>query len=73
MAERGWTTAAVVTSDYHLTRALWIAADLGMQAVGAAAASPNRWGARLRAYGRETVSWRSMRCAGCGRIEVRMT
>lgn len=57
MAERGWTTAAVVTSDYHLTRALWIAADLGMQAVGAAAASPNRRGARLRAYGRETVSW----------------
>ena len=57
MAERGWTTAAVVTSDYHLTRALWIAADLGMQAVGAAAASPNRWGARLRADGRETVSW----------------
>ena len=57
MAGRGWTTAAVVTSDYHLTRALWIAADLGMQAVGAAAASPNRRGARLRAYGRETVSW----------------
>ena len=57
MDDYGFNSALVVTSDYHLTRALWIAADLGMQAVGAAAASPNRWGARLRAYGRETVSW----------------
>lgn len=57
MAGRGWTTAAVVTSDYHLTRALWIAADLGMRAAGVAAASPNRRGARLRARGRETASW----------------
>ena len=32
MAARGLSTAIVVTSDYHLTRALWLARDQGLDA-----------------------------------------
>ena len=36
MDERGWTSAIVVTSDYHLQRALWLARDAGIEASGIA-------------------------------------
>ena len=57
MAEHGWHSAIVVTSDYHLQRALWLARDLGMNACGAAAKSNPRLRKRVRARLREIVSW----------------
>lgn len=57
MGERGWASAAVATSDYHVERSLWLARDVGMDACGIPAQSPkSAWGflyARLR----ETCSW----------------
>ena len=70
MAARGWSRAAIVTSDYHLQRALWLARDLGMCASGVAAPSPRRRASRLTNRAREAVSWalyavrRARRCAG---------
>ncbi|MCL6637691.1 MAG: YdcF family protein [Alicyclobacillus sp.] len=40
MARHGWRTAVVVTSDYHLPRALAVARRLGMEVSGCAARSP---------------------------------
>ncbi len=57
MAARGWRTAAIVTSDYHLQRALWIARDLGMDACGVAARSNPKPRKRIKSRLRETVSW----------------
>lgn len=56
MAERGRTRALIVTSDYHLTRAMWIARDLGMRAWGFPAPGPSGAHA-LRARAKETLSW----------------
>ena len=57
MAENGFETAAVCTSDYHLRRALWIAEDAGIDATGIAAASPDRLRSRVLGRLRETCSW----------------
>ena len=57
MEAQGWRSAVVVTSDYHVQRALWIARDEGVRAVGAAAPSPDRPGAWMGARLRECVSW----------------
>ena len=57
MAAQGWRSAIVVSSDYHVQRALWIARDQGVQAVGAAAPSPDRLVAWMGARLRECVSW----------------
>ena len=57
MEAQGWRSAIVVTSDYHVQRALWIARDEGVRAVGAAAPSPDRPGAWMGARLRECVSW----------------
>ena len=57
MAEHGWKSAILVTSDYHLQRALWLARDLGMNACGAAAKSNPRLRKRIKARLRESVSW----------------
>ncbi|MDO5324125.1 MAG: YdcF family protein [Clostridia bacterium] len=57
MAAHGWHSAIVVTSDYHLQRALWLARDLGMNACGAAAKSNPRLRKRVKARLRESVSW----------------
>ena len=57
MAEHGWRSTIVVTSDYHLQRALWLARDLGMIAYGAAAKSNPRLMKRVKARLRESVSW----------------
>ena len=57
MAEAGWRSAILVTSDYHLQRALWLARDLGMEVCGAAAKSNPNPLKRIKARLRESVSW----------------
>ena len=48
-------TVLVVTSDYHLPRALRIARDKGLNAVGAG--SPTYWVWRFKNHTREFLSW----------------
>lgn len=57
MEENGWKSAVVVTNDYHVERALWIARDVGVRATALAAPSPDTLGARTVARLRESVSW----------------
>ena len=57
MDARGLTTAIIVTSDYHLTRALWLAKDQGLNAIGAAAPGNITWGQRIESRFRESLSW----------------
>jgi len=57
MADRGWRTAAVVTNDYHMERALWIARDAGLEACGLPAPSPKKPWTVIVSRCRETVSW----------------
>lgn len=57
LRNRGWRRAAMVTSDYHLTRALWIARDLGMEVCGAAAPSPGGFRSFMLNRMREAASW----------------
>jgi uncharacterized SAM-binding protein YcdF (DUF218 family) len=57
MKARGLETAIVVTSDYHLTRALWLARDRGLDAIGAAAPGNITWGQRIESRFRESLSW----------------
>ena len=57
MGERGWTTAAVATSDYHVQRSLWLARDAGIDACGIPAQSPKSLWGFLYARLRETCSW----------------
>jgi uncharacterized SAM-binding protein YcdF (DUF218 family) len=55
MGERYLLKALIVTSDYHLPRALAIAADLGINAQGAGSASrPEMW---WKNHLREGLSW----------------
>lgn len=57
MRERGWSTALVCTSDYHLTRAVWIAQMEGVSAFGLSAPSPKPLGVWLFSRLRECASW----------------
>lgn len=57
MAERGMRRAALVTSDYHLTRALWIARDLRLEVCGVAARGSRRLLPAMKARLNETMSW----------------
>lgn len=57
MARNGWRTAAVCTSDYHLTRALWLARDVGLDATGIPARSTRDPISFARGRLRETCSW----------------
>ena len=57
MRERGWTSALVATSDYHVERSLWMARDAGIEARGLAAATPKTFRAYWWGRMRETVSW----------------
>lgn len=57
MAANGLQTAAVCTSDYHLRRALWIAADVGIPATGIAAKSPKKLDTLVLNRLRESASW----------------
>jgi uncharacterized SAM-binding protein YcdF (DUF218 family) len=55
MAERGLRTALVVTSDYHVARALALCARLDIEATGVGSASePAYW---VKNHGREALSW----------------
>ena len=57
MDERGWKSAVVVTSDYHLQRALWLARDAGIDACGIPAESPHPLPMRLKDRVREACGW----------------
>ncbi len=57
MEENGWETCIVTTNAYHLTRAMWIAKDAGLDAQGAAALNNITLKTRLRLRMREAVSW----------------
>ena len=57
MEQNGWQSAAVVTNDYHVERALWIARDQGIEACGIAARSPDRPSTVIISRLRETASW----------------
>lgn len=48
-------TVLIVTSDYHLPRAMALAEDMGLQATGAGAETlPEYW---VKNYGREALAW----------------
>jgi uncharacterized SAM-binding protein YcdF (DUF218 family) len=57
MDARGWRTAAVCSNNYHLTRALWLARDAGLEATGIAAPSTRDPVSFARGRLRETCSW----------------
>ena len=57
MAANGWRTAALCTNNYHITRALWLARDLGLDATGIAAPSTKDALSFARGRLRETCSW----------------
>lgn len=57
MEEKGFKTCIVTTNAYHLTRAMWIAEDTGLDAQGAAAQNNITLQTRARLRMREAVSW----------------
>ena len=57
MAQQGFESATVITSEYHLTRALWIARDQGLIAYGAPAAGADFFPKQFETHFRETLSW----------------
>ena len=57
MEENGMSDAIVVTNAYHLTRAMWIARDEGLNAQGAAAANNDLLITRVKLRFREGLSW----------------
>ena len=57
MDREGWSTCIVTTNAYHLTRAMWIARDEGLDAQGAAALNNLTLRTRTKARFREAVSW----------------
>lgn len=55
MEQRGLSRATVVTSDYHVARALSLCRQVGIEATGAGSESkPEYW---LKNHVRETLSW----------------
>ena len=57
MEERGYACAAMITSDYHLTRSLWIARDVGISVWGIAAPSPHTPKGFIKTRSKEAASW----------------
>lgn len=57
MTERGLSTAIIVTSDYHLWRALSICGDLGLAATGAGSQNALTLPVAIRNCLQETLSW----------------
>lgn len=57
MEERGYACAAMITSDYHLTRSLWIARDVGINVWGIAAPSPHTPRGFIKTRTKEAASW----------------
>jgi len=57
MDAEGLKTAIVVTSDYHLWRALSVCKGLGIPATGAGSKNAETWPMVVRNLVQETVSW----------------
>ena len=57
MEKNGFADAAIVTSDYHVQRAIWIARKFAIRACGVPAKSPQKLHHRLKFLCRECVSW----------------
>ena len=57
MDENGWRKAAVCSNNYHLTRALWLARNVGIDATGIAASSTKDPVSFARGRLRESCSW----------------
>jgi uncharacterized SAM-binding protein YcdF (DUF218 family) len=57
MESKGYKTAAICTSDYHLRRALWQAREEGLTACGISAPSSRNIISFTRNRFRETCSW----------------
>lgn len=57
MEESGMKTAAICTSDYHLTRAMWLARHIGIEACGMPAPSPKTMYGFIMGRVREVVGW----------------
>ena len=58
MDENGFKSAIIITSDYHVERALWLAKDAGIEtAWGLHAASPRPFFTIWRLRTREAASW----------------
>ena len=55
LLDAGAKTVLIVTSDYHVARALWIAGDKGLMAYGAG--SPTCWKWRFKNHTKEALSW----------------
>lgn len=57
MAENGLTTALLCTSDYHITRSMWIVGEVGIDASPLPAESPKKPVTWVMNRVRETISW----------------
>lgn len=57
MQENGLHTALLCTSDYHVTRALWIADEVGVEAMALPSQSPKKPVTWVMNRVRETISW----------------
>ncbi len=57
MEEHGMGKALVVTSDYHIRRAMWLAEDADVNAAPYPAPGPDLWHNRAIARVKEALSW----------------
>ena len=57
VAPYGVTRVLIITSDYHLPRAMALAGDLGLEATGVGSPCKNDIVNWTRNHGRETLSW----------------
>ena len=57
MAENGFSTAMIVTSDYHAERALWMSRDAGIDACAVSAKSPVKIKTVVKITLQESISW----------------
>ena len=57
MEAQGLKSALLVTSDYHMTRAMWLSEDVGVDAAAYPAPGPDLWHNRAVARVKEALSW----------------
>ncbi|MDO4548516.1 MAG: YdcF family protein [Clostridia bacterium] len=57
MEENGFEDALIVTSDYHMTRAVWLTRQVGIDATGYPAPGPDLLHNRIIARLRESLAW----------------
>ena len=57
LQEKGCQKPLIVTSDYHLPRALAIARDAGLEAQGAGSPCRPEWNYWLKNHMREALAW----------------